>query len=205
MRIIPVLSLAVAVPLVLAPSSPPQPEPGVYTNEEAVYFSSEPKPVWAGVRIGPDGRWQRIDAYGKAIGEWRAGPVPNLHSIAGKWTLDGSEVRHANPFTCWMSIKKSAAKPDGSDDFTYAGKLATFDQGGRVASGGGDSGAPPAIFRLRQVIWPAPSTNKPSLVLYVLRPEEPDKAVSYSWADPSAKLIGINLRWVQGSCTREGA
>ena len=42
-----------------------------------------------------------------------------------------------------------------------------------------------------------------ALALYVHKPEAPDKAVSYVWADPQARLIGIHLRWVQGSCTYE--
>lgn len=202
-------ALTMALPLMLGAAPPPEtlPEPGIWTNEEAVYFASErgeTKPAWAGLRIDADRRWQRIDEYGRALGEWQSGPIPALKRSQGGWKLDRLEIRQANPFTCWMSVRKFAAKPDGTDDYTYAGKLALFDQGGRVQSGGGASGAPAAVFRLRQVIWPAPSTNKPSLVLYVHRPEEPAKAVSYVWADPDAKLIGMNLRWVQGSCTREG-
>ena len=58
------------------------------------------------------------------------------------------------------------------------------------------------VLRLRSVAWPPPSRNRPSLVLYVHTLDEPNRAVSYSWADPAAQLIGINLRWVQASCTR---
>ena len=47
--------------------------------------------------------------------------------------------------------------------------------------------------------------NNPSLVLYIHRPDQPDHAVSYSWADPKADRIGINLRWVQANCIREVA
>ena len=54
-------------------------------------------------------------------------------------------------------------------------------------------------IKMRNVIWPSGS-NRPSLVLYAYRPEE-DRAVSYAWADPSAERIGINLRWMQASCT----
>lgn len=209
MRKLPALLLA---PLVLAAASAsaapppnPLPEPGIYTNEEAVYFAGEagkPKPIWAAIKIGADARWQWIDVYGKPLGEWQSGPIPGMARSETGWLLNGTEMRKAATFTCWMSIRKHAAKPDGSPDYTFAGKLSMFDQGGRVLSGGGD--APEAIFRLRTVYWPAPSTNKPSLVLYVHTPDKPDSAVSYVWADPDAKLIGINLRWVQGSCTRDG-
>ena len=206
MRIHPALLLAVSAPFSVALASDPLPEPGIYTNEEAAYFigdRGDEKPAWAGLKILADGRWQWVDEFGKPTGEWRSGAIPGMQQTSVGWSLNGAEMRRAAQFTCWMSVKKFAAKPDGADDYTFAGKLPLFDQGGRVQSGGGDSGAPAAIFRLRTVYWPAPSTNKPSLVLYVHRPEQPDHAVSYVWADPDAKLIGINLRWVQGSCTRE--
>jgi len=57
---------------------------------------------------------------------------------------------------------------------------------------------------MRNVIWPPPTTNKPSIVLYIHKPDEPDRAESYSWADPGATRIGINLRWVQASCGIDG-
>ncbi|OYQ30140.1 hypothetical protein CHU93_06730 [Sandarakinorhabdus cyanobacteriorum] len=82
----------------------------------------------------------------------------------------------------------------------FAANLVTHDAGGRVVSA--VDGAPAVELRLRNVVWPPPSQNRPSLVLYVHTPDQPNRAVSYSWADPAAKLIGINLRWVQGSCTR---
>lgn len=203
-KFIPLL-LALTAPVSATPPPNPLPEPGIYTNEEAVYFGGEagkPKPIWAALKVERDARWQWIDAYGKPLGELRSGPIPGMARGDGPWLLNGTEMRRATTFTCWMSIRKHAAKPDGSPDYTFAGRLPLFDQGGRVQSGGGD--APEAIFRLRTVYWPAPSTNKPILVLYVHRPDSPDQAVSYAWADPEAKLIGINLRWVQGSCTRDG-
>ena len=52
---------------------------------------------------------------------------------------------------------------------------------------------------MRNVRWPY-GNNRPSLVLYAYRPDK-DRAVSYAWADPSAQRIGINLRWMQASCT----
>jgi len=54
-------------------------------------------------------------------------------------------------------------------------------------------------IKMRNVRWPY-GNNRPSLVLYAYRPDE-DRAVSYAWADPSAQRIGINLRWMQASCT----
>ena len=91
-------------------------------------------------------------------------------------------------------------KEDGSTDWVFARDLELHDQGGRVTAGGGDSGAEPVTLRMRAVHWPAPSTNRPSLVLYVHK-QDPDRAESYSWADIDARRVGLNLRWMQASCT----
>ena len=121
-------------------------------------------------------------------------------------TLSGRNDRHldmrrARPVSCWISVRKTDPVPEGESEWTFDNGLMMHDQGGRIRAGGGDSGAPVAIARMRNVVWPAPSRNRPSLVLYIHTEDDPDRAVSYSWADPSANRIGINLRWMQASCT----
>lgn len=120
---------------------------------------------------------------------------------------DGTEtqLKRARPVECWAAAKKVEPKADGSPDWLFAQKLNLHDQGGRVMVGGGDSGAEPLILRMRAVYWPKPSTNRPSMVLYVHKPDNPDSAVSYSWADINASRVGLNLRWMQASCTIKGA
>jgi hypothetical protein len=203
----------------LSAADAPVPAPGIYTNEEDVYFTAErggSAPPWTGVEIAarPDGvQWRAIDRFAAPLGEWRTGPVLDGRAAAtadGRLilTVDGgtaTELRPARPFTCWIAVKKEAPKADGSDDWTFDRGLKTHDQGGRTRAGGGTSGAPEAIIRLRNVVWPAPSSNRPSLVLYVFRPDDMNRAVAYSWADPDAKRIGINLRWMQASCNRDGS
>ncbi|MEP3226181.1 MAG: hypothetical protein ABJO01_09405 [Parasphingorhabdus sp.] len=120
---------------------------------------------------------------------------------------DGTEtsLKRSRPVQCWAAAKKNQPKADGSPDWHFAQKLDLHDQGGRVLVGGGESGADPLVLRMRSVYWPAPSTNRPSMVLYVHRPDAPDRAVSYSWADINASRVGLNLRWMQASCTIKGA
>lgn len=177
--------------------------PVVYTNEEEVYFARESgkaPPPWTAVELR-DGALRGIDAFG------RPAPLPAIagHTIEGpSLTLrlaDGGTrtLRRARPVTCWGSSLKSTPRPDGSDDWTFDAKLRMHDQGGRVRFGGAD-GSRPVVLRIRNVVWPS-GPNRPSLVLYVHTPEDPDRAVSYSWADPEARRIGINLRWMQTSCT----
>ncbi len=203
--------LALAAVMLGAVTPMPSPVPGTYTNEEDRYFAGErgaaAVPDWMGIELRAAGEWRKVDAFGKAISEWQSTPPP-MNDAQGKLTATAAnnvptELRRANPFTCWLSVRRFAAKADGSADWTFQPGLKLHDQGGRAAALA--AGAPGVVIRLRNVIWPPPSTNKPSLVLYVHRPEEPDKAVSYAWADPAATLIGINLRWVQGSCSRDGA
>lgn len=209
------LFLLAPLALLLGAAAPASLPAGTYTNEEDRYFAGErgdpAQPDWLGIEVRQDGQWRSVDVFGKPLGEWRNAAIPGLSfADGGKLTVTGSkgmptELRRGDPFTCWISVKRHAAKPDGSPDWLFQRGMLLHDQGGRIAVGGGTSGAPGVIFRVRDVVWPATSTNKPSLVLYVHRPDEPDKAVSYVWADPKADLIGINLRWVQGSCSREGA
>ncbi|WP_417614274.1 hypothetical protein [Parasphingorhabdus sp.] len=126
--------------------------------------------------------------------------------ISLKFT-DGTEtlLKRARAAQCWAAVPKKAKKEDGSTDWLFGQKLELHDQGGRVKVGGGETGAEEIILRMRAVHWPPPSTNRPSMVLYVHKPDDPDSAISYSWADIDASRVGLNLRWMQASCTIEGA
>ncbi len=178
--------------------------PGVWTNTEDAYFADEEgraEPAWLAIEVRRDGRWRSIDAFGEPLSEWRDDAVPGLVQEAngGGWAVHGSELRHARAFSCWISVRTFADKPDGTANWTFANGLRSFDQGGRIRIAGSAS-APEVTIRLRQVTWARGSRNKPSLVLYVHRDDQ-DRAESYAWASPDADLIGINLRWMQASCS----
>jgi hypothetical protein len=137
-------------------------------------------------------------------------PETNVTRIAAEGITFGATagqaqiLRRARPVTCWAAVPKEAKKADGSVDWFFAQDVKIHDQGGRAVVGKDVAGLKPLIIRMRNVVWPAGNRNRPSLVLYVHTPDEPDKAVSYVWADPEAKRIGINLRWMQASCTVDG-
>jgi hypothetical protein len=196
--------LMVSAPAV-ANTPPTVPPDGTYTNEEEVYFDKEAKRTpasWLGLRFSHM-KQEFIDLFGQPVKPYALRNIDVVEEQRLRVTLmDGrvTELRRARPVTCWGAIPKNVKKPDGTDDWYFIRGIKLHDQGGRVQFGGGDTGAPPVVIRMRNVIWPS-GPSQPSLVLYVHKPETPDRAESYSWADPSAKRIGINLRWMQASCT----
>ena len=101
--------------------------------------------------------------------------------------------RKARRFECWMT----GMQRDG--EWTFRRGLEIYDQGGMVWLNTDEANPQQVGIKMRNVRWPY-GNNRPSLVLYAYRPNE-DRAVSYAWADPSAQRIGINLRWMQASCT----
>lgn len=130
------------------------------------------------------------------------------HDLQGGWVFGNkagipSELRRSRRWTCWMAAPRTAAKPDGGESWFYARGLRLHDGGGEAWVKTDDPQPREIGFRLRQVEWPT-GTNANALTLYALRKGE-EKAVGYAWADPAATRIGLNLRWVQGSCTRDGA
>ena len=168
----------------------------IFSNEELVYFEKEAgraPPPWTSVKL--DGQQLRfVDAHGRA-----ATPIQTSgHSVDGDTlTLrlpDGGtrQLRRARSAICWAALLK------GKDDWHFVRGLQLHDGGGRVLVEA--AGARPALLRMRNVAWPS-GPNRPSLVLYVHTPDDPEQAVSYAWADPQAKRVGINLRWMQASCT----
>lgn len=192
--------LLAAAPVAAAPLPP-----GSYTNEEDVYFAKDKgavAPPWLGITVDAGGP-HAIDAYGKPVAmPARVTLSPVDGGLSASWP-DGrkSILRRARPATCWASVRKDKPKADGSEDWAFYPGLKLHDQGGRVLASG--NGAQPVVLRLRNVVWPS-GNNRPSFVLYVHKPENPDHAESYAWADPGAVRIGINLRWVQASCTIDG-
>ncbi len=203
--------LGLLLALVATPGVAQRLIPGIYTNEEEVYFASEAGTFaapWTAIMVDADGVPHAADMFGTVRNAQHTVAMTGLTQLNAQTLVlqlqlpsgATTTLRRARPVTCWGTVPRFAKKADGSDDWYFASGLKLHDQGGRVTFGGGDSGAPPVILRMRNVVWPS-GPNKPSLVLYVHKPDSPDRAESYSWADPAAKRIGINLRWMQASCT----
>lgn len=113
-----------------------------------------------------------------------------------------ARLRRARPFECWTAILRGASHGDsgeGMRDWDFRRGVTLHDQGGE-AELITDEEAPRKIrLRLRNVDWPY-GTNRPSLTLYIMEGDS-DRAVSYAWNEGDAERIGLNLRWLQASCT----
>lgn len=135
------------------------------------------------------------------------------------WTLSDSEfwilskrgndqiearLRRVRPFECWVSILRGAKHGDsGKDlnDWDFRRGVKLHDQGGTAEIMTDEVPSRKIRLVLRDVEWPY-GRNRPSLVLYVMEGDT-DRAVSYSWGESRAERIGINLRWIQASCTHK--
>ena len=114
------------------------------------------------------------------------------------------KLNKARPFTCWTSVLRGAKHGDtgvGPESWTFD-RGWIHDQGGELAVKTDEVPVREFYLRLRLAEWPY-GTNRPSLTLYVHEKGNP-RAVSYSWADEGANRVGINLRWLQASCTLAG-
>lgn len=190
--------------------------PGSYSNEEQVYFAKEanqPAPPLIYLLVDEQTQTEAVDAFGMPSHKILDG-MTITSGNAERFTArlpDGkvAEMRRARPATCWVAIKKNKPKADGSPDWFFAQGVRLHDQGGRAMVGEGVADMQPVMIRMRNVVWPpkadgTPSSNKPSIVLYVHKPDQYDRSEAYVWGDPGAARIGINLRWMQASCGIDG-
>lgn len=204
-RLVAAMVLFVAIGTAQGQAEPPPPPAPVYANTEEVYFAREAGRLAAPLlmlRLEETGR-AIIDAFGAPVAEAPAIEIVSRSADRLVARVEGHEtvMRRARPVTCWAAVRKDSPAPDGSPGWLFERGLALHDQGGRARLGGESTGAPEATLRMRQVTWPGGSANRPSLVLYVHTADDPQKAASYAWADSEASRVGINLRWMQASCT----
>jgi hypothetical protein len=214
-RLITVPLLLLATPLFAGLPKGVEIQPGIYSNEEQVYFDGEakrpvPPKLMIKIERGAAGlRVAKVDAFGKA----QEGAV-DLRLLARSQVGGGLrytpangpvlDLRRARPVTCWVAVRKDKPKADGSEDWYFQSGVKLHDQGGRAMVGGGESGAQPVIIRIRNVTWDQGSTNAPVITLYAHKPENPDHAEAYAWAAPESARVGINLRWMQSGCSLDG-
>ena len=112
------------------------------------------------------------------------------------------KLRKVRPFACWLSVRRDGVAGDGPGAWSFDRDIALHD-GGELVWVKTDARAARVGLKIRRAVWPS-GPNQDSLVLYVHDEAAPsrEQAVSYSWADPGAQRLGINLRWMQASCSQ---
>lgn len=106
------------------------------------------------------------------------------------------QYRRATAFTCWLAVPRLAPQ----EGWFYASDLFIHDQGGEVWITTDETTPRSFGFSMRNVRWPS-GPNADALTLYV-HSDHHGPAIGYAWANPDANRIGINLRTLQGSCSR---
>lgn len=109
------------------------------------------------------------------------------------------KVRH---FKGWAAIKNSELDPDAEnpDDYTFIAGLRWHNEGGKaplITKEGVDTGYTVELARLTYQ-----NTGVAILKLGLIE-NETGKTAKYIWANPDAKQIGMNLRWIQVGATEE--
>jgi hypothetical protein len=112
------------------------------------------------------------------------------------------KLKKVRPFECWTATLKGARHGDsgeGLNDWNFSRGGLLHDQGGELKLQTADDPPRQLRLKLRRVEWPS-GPNRPSLTLYVHESDNP-RAVSYVWGEADADRLGLNLRWLQASCT----
>jgi hypothetical protein len=117
-----------------------------------------------------------------------------------------ARMRRARPFTCWTAVMRGASHGDdtqGMRDWQFTQGVKIHDQGGEAVLTTDEETPRTVRLKLRDVDWTY-GTRRPSLTLYAYEGDD-DRAVSYAWTGGGSDRIGLNLRWLQASCTADDA
>lgn len=103
-------------------------------------------------------------------------------------------------FKAWMAVRLNEPKEGEKEQYVSIRNVTLHDQGQRFRCIGEVEGKPtPTKYwaELSQVVY---QTGLP-VMKFAIYEEGKDKAVAYTWTNPEARQIGINMRSLQGSCT----
>jgi hypothetical protein len=120
----------------------------------------------------------------------------------GNWVFGNKAGIHhklarARRFTCWAALKQAEG-----EEWQGFRDLELHDQGGRAAlEVEGEEEAKYTVL-LEQRVYKG-EKQVPVLKL-ALEEAGSEESKAYTWANPDAWRIGMNLRWVQVGCTAEG-
>lgn len=105
-------------------------------------------------------------------------------------------------FQCWAAILRGAEHGDrgqDQDDWWFTRGVFLHDQGGTAVLTTDETQPRSFELRMRHPVWPY-GNSRASTTLYIHEAGN-DRALSYAWGEYDAERLGINLRWLQASCT----
>ncbi|MCS6807431.1 MAG: chromophore lyase CpcT/CpeT [Bacteroidota bacterium] len=146
------------------------------------------------LRLTHDELWIRDEAYDES-GNYVFGHKSKIHH----------KLKRCRFFRAWMAVRIKEPKEGEKEQYVVMRNVTLHDQGQRIQCIGELDGKPyPTKYwaELAQVIY---QTGLPVMKFAIYEEGNP-KAIAYTWTNPEAKQIGINMRFVQGSATlKEGA
>lgn len=135
--------------------------------------------------------------------------LPRAWQVDGEWlriTPQQDEVayeaRRAIRYTGWIVLARSKLDPGASDDdYVFLQDIGAHDQGTMIPilDEGIRTGYAAELVQLTY------QNSRIAVLKLGIIDEATGETLSYSWAEPGAGRIGINLRWIQGGFTRVAA
>lgn len=189
-------------------SGPPQ---WLFSFEETEYqMYSDVRPFEGS---GPDCKYHWMkDALG--FEGVLAGDSDCAQSLPSRWRIDGDFLtatpaqpsddpplkgRRATYYSGWVALSRASIDESAAeDDYVFLSAVRAHDEGfiTPILDEGAATGYAIELSRLTYQ-----NTQVEVLKLGIIE-EATGKTLAYAWANPGARLIGINLRWVQCGFTR---
>ena len=111
------------------------------------------------------------------------------------------KLKRAQYFDGWFALRKDGSRSTEEarpEDYISTRGLRIHNQGGRAALIGPNGEKTKYWVELAQLVQ---QTAKVEVLALKIYEEGNDRAIAYSWTQPDAWRIGINLRWIQTSFT----
>jgi CpeT/CpcT family (DUF1001) len=134
------------------------------------------------LRLTPNEIWIRDEAEDEN-GNYVFGHKGKIHH----------KLMRCRTFKGWVAVKKEGTE----DDYHFMQIPKLHDQGFRVRAKLPDGTPTPYEVELSQVIY----QNAINVMKLAVYEDGKSKAISYTWTNPDAKRIGINLRFLQSGLT----
>ena len=154
--------------------------------------------LWRTTDTGYEGRTLGVDCDGlpKTLAvdaEW----------LTSTWSALGAErverARRVRRYTGWVALRRSRLDPNATpDDYLFVAEAHWHDEGFVLPVRDGDR---PTGYAVELTRLTYQNTRTAVLKLGIVDAAT-GETLSYSWAEPGAARIGINLRWIQAGLTR---